>query len=167
MYTSVDTIENYKEAVNVHTEGDETVDWDKVSSIEKTMNSHLKVYNKIFSVGVQHNHEDRVSSASTSTNVPPPPLYILRKDHKNIPPGQENIGPPGRPVCAAREGPNSRLSHFLSKVIRNYTDNVNNHNQCKSSEEMRANLDAYNRNTSEESKKKSVMFSMDAKKLYP
>ena len=163
----VDSVQNYAEAVSEHTVGDRIIDWDEVSSIEKLMNNHLKVFNKMFSVGVSHNHEDRIASASTATNVPPPPLYILRKDHKVVPPGQEDKGPPGRPVCAAREGPNSRMSHFLSKVIRNYSDNIENHHQFKSSEELRAALDAFNENNNDDDKKKSVMFGMDAKQLYP
>ena len=70
-------------------------------------------------------------------------------------------------MYAAREGPNSRISHFLSKVIRNYSYNIEDHHQFKSSEELRAALDEFNENTSENDKKKSVMFGMDVKKLYP
>ena len=47
-------------------------------------------------------------------------------------------------MYAAREGPNSRISHFLSKVIRNYSYNIEDQHQFKSSEELRAALDEFN-----------------------
>ena len=79
------------------------------------MNKHLKQFNKMFQVGSDNNQEDRVNKASTSSNVPPPPLYVLRKDHKPLTPGQEDKGPPGR------------FSHFLSDILANYADNVDDH----------------------------------------
>ena len=59
----VDSVENYSEALGEHTVGDRVIDWDEVSSIEKLMNNHLMVFNKMFSVGVAHNHEDRINSS--------------------------------------------------------------------------------------------------------
>ena len=86
------------------------------------MNQHLQQFNKMFRVGSNWNHESRVSGASTSTNVPPPPLYGLRKDHKNVAAGQESKGPPVRPVAGAKVAPNSRFGHFLSILLNNYAD---------------------------------------------
>ena len=126
------------------------------------MNEHLKAFNRMLNVGSKPDHqgntqEERVNRASISSNVPPPPLYILRKDHKNIPPGQEDKGPPGRPVCSAKDAPNSRFSHFLSKIITPYADNVEDSHECKSTEEMRAIIEKYNDEHSSDDKKKRVM----------
>ena len=167
-----DSISNYKEAVKVHTKDDKSVDWKTVQKIESNMNEHLKAFNRMLNVGSkpdQHGNtqEDRVNKASISTNVPPPPLYILRKDHKNVPPDQENKGPPGRPVCSASDAPNSRFSHFLSKIIKPYADSVEDSHECKSSEEMRSLIDKYNDENSSGDKKKGVIFGMDAKALFP
>ena len=76
----VDTIENYSEAVKVHTENDRKVGWEEVQNIEKSMIDHLRFFNKMFSVGSNHDHELRVSQASTSSNCPPPTLDIFKED---------------------------------------------------------------------------------------
>lgn len=69
-------------------------------------------------------------------------MYGLRKDHKDT--EDETKGPPVRPVCGANQAPNSRLSHFLSRIINDYTDNANIETECRSSEEMRAAFEEYN-----------------------
>ena len=94
-------------------------------------------------------------------------LYILRKDHKPLQPGSESKGPPGRPVCAANDAPNSRFSNFLSNVLTNYSDNENDHKECRNSEEMRACLEHFNETTACDDKKKCMILSMDVKSLYP
>ena len=74
--------------------------------IMRNMNQHLGNFNKMFRVGANFGQEDRIAGASTSTNVPPPPKYGLRKNHKTVIPGREQYGPSVRPVCGAREAPN-------------------------------------------------------------
>ena len=53
------------------------------------------------------------------------------------------------------------------EIINDYSDAVKNHHEVRSSEEMRAAFDAYNKNTDPTSKKKSRILSMDAVGLYP
>ena len=130
------------------------------------MNHHLKQFNRMLRVGSAWGHESRVAGASTSTNVPPPPKYGLRKDHKNVPPGQESSGPDLRPVAGADQAPNSRLSHFLSKIVNNYADCEENTAECNSSEEMRAAIEAFNQ-LDQETRTKCRIISMDVKSLYP
>ena len=118
----------------------------------------------MFKVGSTHEHESRVAGATTSTNTPAPPLYGLRKDHKPV---QDSVkGPPVRPVCGANQSPNSRLSHFLSRIINDYADAANIQTECKSSEEMKAAFEEYNR-TEPEVRKQCRVLSMDVKALYP
>ena len=165
---SVDSLENYKEALEIHTENDSEVDKNCVEKIETEMNRQRKVFNRMFSVGQDHPRDkDRIDSASTSTNVPAPVLYGMRKDHKEVPEGQESKGPPVRPVCAAKVAPNSRLSGFLTQVINDYCDGVNNHHEVKSSEEMRAAMETFNENVEEEVRRKCKILSFDVKSLYP
>ena len=85
---TLDSVENYSEALSVHHSGDTKVDLDQVKSIEKEMNRTLKHFNKIFCVGAARPPDRRLAEASTSTNVLPPPLYGMRKDHKVVQPGQ-------------------------------------------------------------------------------
>ena len=54
----------------------------KKQNIENKMNQHMRLFNKMFRVGSNHEHESRVEMATHSTNTPAPPLYGVRKDHK-------------------------------------------------------------------------------------
>ena len=69
---------------------------------------------------------------------------MFRKTHKRDQNGTN--GPDMCPVCGAKEAPNSK---------------------CKSSEEMRASFEIFNTTVSVTIRKKTVLFSMDTKKLYP
>ena len=163
---TADSVPNYEKALNEHTKDDTKISEKEVRKIEAKMNNHLKYFNKMFQVGATWGHEDRVAGASTSTNVPPPAKYCQRKDHKPVAVGQEHIGPQVRPICGANEAPNSRFSHFLSKMVCNYADSIEDHHECKSSEEMRASLEKFN-NLEQSVREKCVILSMDVKALYP
>ena len=127
---TADSTTNYRNALDDHIKDDILIDKKKVKQIENQMNQHLGHFNKMFKVGSNWGHQDRVANASTSTNIPPPPKYGLRKDHK--------AGHPLRPVCGAREAPNSRFGHFLSKIVGHYADCAEATHASNSSEEMRA-----------------------------
>ena len=91
-------------------------------------------------------------------------MYGVRKDHKHH---EDKVkGPPVRPVCGASEAPNSRLSHFLSRIINDYADSVNIETESRSSGEMRAAFEEYNEKD-EETRKRCKVISMDVKALYP
>ena len=101
---TVDSTDNYIEAIGKHTQTDIVIDQKTVKQIENRLNDNLRTLNSIFEVGSstdRKNNQDRVRLASISTNVPAPPLDGYRKDHKPVPEGQEDVGPPVRPVCAA------------------------------------------------------------------
>ena len=106
---TADTVKNYEEALEPHVKDDTVINEKKVRQIENEMNNQLRQFNKMFEVGAAWGHEDRVTGASISTNVPPPSKYGLRKDHKD--------GHPVRPVCGATEAPNSRFGHLLSMIV--------------------------------------------------
>ena len=163
---SVDSPENYEEAIRQHTSKDIEIDEDeKVKQIEDKINLHMRQFNKMFKVGSNHRQEERVTGATTSTNTPAPPMYGLRKDHKEH--SDKKVGPPVRPVCGANESPNSKLSCFLSRVVNDFADSMGIATECRSSEEMRAAFEKYNNETGEDKKKKSAVLSMDVKALYP
>ena len=108
---TLDSPENYLQCLKPHTANDVIISREKVTEIENRLNKHLKVLNGIFNVGIVHDkkrekptnsNQHRVSLASTSTNVEPPNLYGLKKTHKGVEPGQEEVGPKLRPVCLTR-----------------------------------------------------------------
>ena len=163
---SIDATDNYEEAILQHTVKDEKVEGgEKVKQIENKVNLHMRQFNRMFKVGSTYRQEERVTGATTSTNTPAPPMYGLRKDHKEH---QDKMkGPPVRPVCGANESPNSRLSCFLSRVVNDYADSMNIETECRSSEEMRAAFERYNNEEEEEVKRECKILSMDVKALYP
>ena len=163
---TVDTVQNYTTAISEHAKDDTIVGKKKVQETERRMNQHLAHFNKMFRVGSTWGHEERIAGASTSSNVPPPPKYGVRKDHKTVQAGREQYGPAVRPICGANEAPNSKFSHFLSMLINNYGDCAEHKSECKSSEEMRAAFEEFN-NLSEEIKTNCQLISMDVKALYP
>jgi hypothetical protein len=81
--------------INANVIDDRVTDEKKVRQIETEMNNQLRQFNKMFDVGTTWGQEDRVTGVSTSTNVPPPSNYGVRKDHKDP--------HPVRPVCGATE----------------------------------------------------------------
>ena len=162
---SVDTPDNYIEAIQKHTEKDQRVtNEDEEKKVENLMNHHMRQFNKMFKVGSSHGHEDRVTGATISTNTPAPPMYGLRKDHKQH--EDKNAGPPVRPVCGASESPNSRLSNFLSRIINDFADKVGIETECRSSEQMKATFEEFNAGD-QETKNRCQIISMDVKALYP
>ena len=162
---SADTPENYEIAVHKHTEKDEELkEDDRVRVIENKINQHMRQFNKMFQVGKNHEHEGRVMAATISSNTPAPPMYGLRKDHKTA--TNEREGPPVRPVCGASEAPNSRLSHFLSRVINDYCNVAKIETECRSGEEMKAAFERFN-GEEEDARMNCKIISMDVKALYP
>jgi hypothetical protein len=161
---SIDSTGNYLEAVMKHTEKDEKVGEDKVREIEKELNQHLSHLNKVFNIGETWGHKSRVIGAHTSTNTPAPALCGVRKDHK---PAVEG-GPPVRPICSAREAPNSRIGHFLSLAINNVADLLDSKSECRSTEEMIEAFEKINKELEEvPQSRKFGIISMDVKALYP
>ena len=163
---TVDSPPNYEKAVHKHTQKDEEIkDETKIKQIENKMNQHIRQLNKIFQVGENNGHENRVNAATISSNTPPPPMYGLRKDHK--PTEDEVEGPPVRPVCGANEAPNSRLSHFLSRIINDYCNVAEIKTECRSGEEMKAAFEIFNNEEEDDVKKECRIISMDVRALYP
>ena len=55
---------------------------------EKLLNAHMQTWSRIM------NFEKRVTQNFMTENNEIPPLYGLRKDHKEVPEGEEEKGPP-------------------------------------------------------------------------
>ena len=102
-----------------------------------------------------------------STNVPPPIVYGLRKDHKDVREEQKSTEPPVRPVCNAREAHTSGLINFLCRAINNIADTVEGIREVRSSKEMRATFEKFNVNTKKETRMKCKLIQMDGKAHHP
>ena len=115
----------------------------------------------------------KVKSALTNRRITAPNLYGPPKDHKVLEPGQENLGPPNRPVCGAREAPNAQLSMLASEVLKAAVEaeKLEIKTESKSTEDILAAMDTFNKEREQESEEqrthKVVLGSMDVAALYP
>ena len=89
------SIESYNKSMQPHA-NDPTISWEEQRQLERQLNGHTLQFGRLLRLGKAwgDNHVARVKSALRSKNALKPPLYGLRKGHKPIPPGQEEIGPP-------------------------------------------------------------------------
>ena len=109
------------------------------------------------------NFGDRAPHDYQSVNHDIPyPRYGLRKDHKSVPGGDEEKGPPQRPVCGAVVASNYQISHFISQSIRPIIDQAEE--PSTSTEDLLSRIEHVNENEDIED---CVIGSMDVKALYP
>ena len=133
------------------------------------MDRHAAQLAKDFRIGAAWGHECRVKEAVTAVNTLPPNTYGVRKNHKPEIPGEEQKGPKVRPICGAKEAPNSRLGQMAADVINMVADFIEKRKGSKSTvstEEMVAGILKYNRKA-KLTRKKRILMSMDVKGLYP
>ena len=112
---SVDTPENYVESMKEHLEGTIPSTEEEYVKTEKLLNAHTMTWSRIMKFN------KKVANNFVTENNEIPPLYGLRKDHKTIPAGDEEKGPPQRPVCGAVVASNYRLhiTSFIALHINN------------------------------------------------
>ena len=96
---SILTKEQYRKSCLKHTSKDQEISVDKLSSIQNTVNSHCSWVSKIFGIGSNWEHTDRVASSMTENSESVAPLYLLIKDQKGWT-EDSNAPPPSRPVCS-------------------------------------------------------------------
>ena len=113
-----------------------------------TVFTFLLLRRKYSIVGAGSGQEDRAKQAVTASKTLPPDLYGLRKDHKGVEPGKEEIGPKVRPVAGASEASNSRLGHLVADLVNKAADLLGSKNigrESRSTEEMVAAIQKYRR----------------------
>ena len=110
---AVMSLEEYEEAGKKHTEKDQEVDMDIVKAIEHQLNGHMSMLLKIFMVGANWGHEDRVRATKIIHSLSVAPLYLLYKDHKGWT-LEMGGAPPSRPVASAGSGQNDHFSENVT-----------------------------------------------------
>ena len=153
---SVDTPSNYIESMKPHLEGTIQSTEEEYEKTEKLLNAHMQTWCRIVKM------EKRVAQDFITENNEIPPLYGLRKDHKEIPAGEEEKGPPQRPVCGAVVASNYRLSHFVSSILQPVIQQAKH--PCTSTEDMLSRVKVVNETVNLE---RCIIGSMDVKALYP
>ena len=153
---SVDTPANYIQSMQVHLIDTIPTTRDEYERCEKLLNAHMKSWSQILKF------TQRVSYNFQASNNEIPPLYGLRKDHKAIPPGSEEVGPPQRPVCGAVVSCNYRISHFISSIIRPIIEQAPE--PCNSTDDLLSRIHEVNES---EDLTGCIIGSMDVEALYP
>ena len=145
---SIDTKENYIEAMREHVDKDEDIEESDHWQAQKEANGHSNFWTRILNVSKatgkndaqrERNHQRAKNNLIVEGNELPP-VYGLRKDHKKA--SNEEKGPPVRPVCSATNAYNSKLAHLINTYLANIWKNEEEN--CASTEELLAEFDAIN-----------------------
>ena len=162
---SVDSVENYKRACEEHLGVDKTVEitWEDHDRAEKTMNAEGMALLRMLGLSESEGGDGRLWQVLKVEGVKVPPFYGMRKDHKKVEEGMEDVGPKVRPVCGARDCVTKRVSYILSSVLAVLVNGESTH--CWSTDDM---IDEIKRvNESGRIDEKCVMGSLDVDALYP
>ena len=161
---SVDSPTNYRLACAPHIQNDEVVSIKEHDQIENQLSAHAVMWSRMLKAGSALNQEKRVTDNMRSKSSPIAPLYTSRKDHKPIPAGNGEKGPPVRPVCGAQNSHNNKLSHILCTLLDPVWQTKDNVNCCMSTEEMKADIEKINTSNVNTP---IIVGSADVKALYP
>ena len=92
----------YYEAGQKHVSKDQKISHEQVRAIQKVVNDHSFWLRKIFGLGVEWGHEDRIGNSMTDRGEVVAPLYLLIKDHKGWSYEEGSPPPPDQYVVATR-----------------------------------------------------------------
>ena len=110
------TVEQYLASGRKHTKKDKVISYDDLHNIQKSVNDHGSWLRRIFGIGNDWNHAERINHSMTDRGEVVAPLYLLIKDHKGWT-FEDGTPPPSRPVCSGNQGFNRHLSEVLSMVL--------------------------------------------------
>ena len=165
---SVDTKDNYIEAMQVHIEQDEDITESDHLKAQKEVNAHSTFWCEILGISKntgksdeqkERNHQRAKNNLLVEGNDLPP-IYGLRKDHKKV--SNKEKGPPLRPVCSATNAYNSKIAHLINSYLVNIWKEEEEN--CASTEELLAEFDRLNVNGID---KECFIGSADVVALYP
>ena len=119
-------------------------------------------------LGQQLGQVTRMRETLLSKSVQVPPMYLLVKDHKQVPQGSL---PPTRPVVSGCKGMNLHLNDIVSDILEPLARNMEENEEFISTEDALALVDSLNKEFKNKELSKSqveaVLTASDAKALYP
>ena len=110
------TRSQYVQAGAKHVCKDKMISYDQLHSVQKLVNDHSKWLKRIFNIGCEWGHDERIAASMPDKGEVVSPLYLLIKDHKGWSP-EDGTPPPSRPICSGRAGFNRHISEILSMVL--------------------------------------------------
>ena len=163
---AIDTVENVKVKMDKHIKNDKIITKNAIKKIENKINRKTKHWIKMLNIGADQPRRT-VSNLVNQENAIP---FIsgTSKDHKKA--DDPIVGPDFRPIMGATHGPNTGLSQVGCLILRSILENAENTHELKSTEEMLAKFDVYNKNLENSStvpETQKIIGSMDIQSFYP
>ena len=93
----------YVESGMSHTRKDKEVRWEEIRDSQRELNGHVSMLAKIFRIGANWGHEQRIRETLMKENQAVCPLSLLFKDHKGCR-ADQGTTPPTRPVAGGHLG---------------------------------------------------------------
>ena len=129
---------------------------------EREMNAHAGALLRM--MGLSEEVEgDRLRRAMHAEGTGLAPFYGLRKDHKELQPGEESSGPKMRPGCGAKDCSTKRTSYVLCQILDKVVPKGGT--QCESTDDLLAEFEKVNKER--DADKNWVIGSLDVVALYP
>ena len=110
---------------------------------QKTINGHVSMIIKMFKVGKNWGHTERVRETTMGEGAAPCPVSLLFKDHKGWTRGSQDI-PPTRHVASGNMGLNLHLSELVSDILEPLVGTLEGGTEVISTEDMLALIDELN-----------------------
>ena len=162
---SCDSLQNYKRACQAELS-------DESKTPEISMEDHDRAEREINAEGLallrmlglnDDTAGERLRKAIVAEGVRIPPLYGMRKDHKEVRPGDEELGPRVRPVCGAEDCVTKRVSYILCMLLSHLIPENGTH--CWSTDDLLSEFERVNSNQVVD--KEWIVGSLDVDSLYP
>ena len=101
-----------------HYQEEPVVAYEAVTRSEAILNNHSKAWAKLLRLGADAGEGmlQRIQNALQVHDSNVPGLQGLRKDHKRY--EDKTTGPPLRPLCNGKVGPNAPLANILARLIK-------------------------------------------------
>ena len=133
----------YEESGNKHVKGDLVVGWDDLKEAQTRLNGHVAMMVKIFKIGKNWEHEDRIRETMMGESLSVCPVSLLYKDHKGWKNGSGTI-PPTRSVAGGHVGMNLHLSEIISDILEPIVETLTEGEEVISTEDLVANVEETN-----------------------
>ena len=162
---SVQTLTSYVESTLPHTMNDNPVSQEDLAQAERTLNGHTLQLSRALQLCQAKSEARRLKMALTNQKIEARPIKAVRKDHKVVPPGQELVGPPSRPIGDGNNAVDSQLNSILAEICAKAADRINDPSECHSTEGLLHHIDLDNMDPDRPGGQ--TIFSLDVKAMYP
>ena len=133
----------YEESGNKHVKDDLIVGWDELKEAQTRLNGHVAMMVKIFKIGKNWEHQDRIRETMMGESLSVCPVSLLYKDHKGWKNGSGTI-PPTRSVAGGHVGMNMHLSEIISDILEPIVETLTDGDEVISTEDLVANIEDTN-----------------------